>query len=306
MQTASEIVVDFVNVDTQPQGRMMAQGCMREGSFRYSPIEHLAKTLWSSDSWPTGRLLMLTACFDASGSDHDQSALVVAGFVSSANDWMDFEKEWVPRLAQDGIKYFRMAEFAHSRAQFEGWETQEPRRRSLFADLLDIISRHAYRKFGCGISIKNWSSLISPKNITEFRINAYCIAGMVSTDSVDSWALRERIAMPIEVVFEDGDLGKGTLQNYLSPRKPDPLFRPKNDTLRKDGMVVPAFVPLQAADLLAYELFVGIRNYENSVDRPARYGLEHFYKMPGEIKYLQPKDLSNLDGMLRGIAALLP
>jgi hypothetical protein len=91
---------------------------------------------------------MFTGAFDAGGSEYDQPILVVAGFVSSAMDWDEFAVLWKKRLAEDNLTYFHALDFAHSRKEFSGWKEQEPRRRKLLSDLIELIKRHAYRKFG--------------------------------------------------------------------------------------------------------------------------------------------------------------
>jgi hypothetical protein len=225
---------------------------------------------------------MFTAAFDASGTEYDQIAVVVAGFISSTNDWLDFEKHWNTRLRDDGIKYFHMVDFAASRGEFEGWRNQEGKRRALLSDLLDIIARHCYRKFGCVILVKEWRAGISQVNKDHFRINAYCLAAMISTANVDTWTQSERMGNPAEIVLEDGDAGKGLLQRLIAPRKPDPIFRPKKDTPRTDGTIIPGFVPLQAADLLAYEILNGVKNYESGMLRDPRHALGEFSYIPGK------------------------
>ena len=64
----------------------------------------------------------MLAAFDASGNKTDQTILLVAGFVSSVEQWMDFDRDWRKRLEDDGIEYFHATEFAHSRGAFEGWK----------------------------------------------------------------------------------------------------------------------------------------------------------------------------------------
>src|SRR5450759_1206912 len=82
---------------------------------------------------------MLTTAFDISNDEPDHQFLVIAGFVSNAERWKDFDEEWRKRLAVDGLDYFHMQPFAQSTRMFKGWDKQEPRRRRLIGDLLDII-----------------------------------------------------------------------------------------------------------------------------------------------------------------------
>jgi hypothetical protein len=46
--------------------------------------------------------------------DRRRAFLAVRGFISSPIDWMNFDGEWREQLAQDGLRYFHMAEFADS------------------------------------------------------------------------------------------------------------------------------------------------------------------------------------------------
>jgi hypothetical protein len=81
----------------------------------------------------------LVAAFDASGKEETE-VVVVAGFISSQDDWKSFDKEWRARLKKDGLDYLHMVDFANLKKQFAtGWKEDEPRRQSLFSDLIEII-----------------------------------------------------------------------------------------------------------------------------------------------------------------------
>ena len=65
-----------------------------------------------------------------------------------------------------------------------------------------------------------------------------------------------------EFIFETGDTGRGKLIDMCRDQKyPEPLFKPKRDTIdAKTGRLVKGVVPLQAADLYAYDLFYRARD----------------------------------------------
>jgi hypothetical protein len=83
-------------------------------------------------------MAMLAAAFDGR-TDREKTWLAVAGFISSAKDWVNFDRAWRARLAEDGIAYFHMVDFAHSVKKFDGWRNHEARRQHLLSDLLAII-----------------------------------------------------------------------------------------------------------------------------------------------------------------------
>ena len=237
---------------------------------------------------------MFTACFDAGGSQHDQQFLVVAGFVSSNDTWTKFDRLWRERLAEDGIRYFHMEEFAHFRGEFRnGWRDKETKRKSLLSDLLDIIRSHAFRKFGCAIDHKQLTDVITKKEREKYLLDAYSFAGLYCAHQVNQWRVTERLSTQPDLVFEDGDLGKGHLIDRL---KKDgfgtPIFRLKKDT-EISGYNSLAFTPLQAADFLAYEIFLANKRWDNP-DYKVRWGMIQFHSMIGHLVKYDLKDLNNL------------
>ena len=65
------------------------------------------------------------AYFDGS-CGADQFVMAVAGGVSSVDNWIDFEKEWLDTLALNNVQPpFHMKEFTRSRdGLFEGWNNE--------------------------------------------------------------------------------------------------------------------------------------------------------------------------------------
>jgi hypothetical protein len=66
------------------------------------------------------RVGMLTTSYDAR-VDGRKAFLSAGGLVSFVVDWTDFDSKWRDRLAQEGLSYFRMADFSHSVGDFEPW-----------------------------------------------------------------------------------------------------------------------------------------------------------------------------------------
>jgi len=100
---------------------------------------------------------MLTAAYDAR-MDGRKAFLSARGLVSSVVDRTDFDGKWRDRLAQEGLSYFRMADFSHSVGDFEPLGKQKEGKRGLLVDLLRIISRNE------GVSFMGhrspWNSLL--------------------------------------------------------------------------------------------------------------------------------------------------
>ena len=268
------------------------------GFGEYSPIEHLAKiAALSRFSWQEVHFAMFTACFDAAGSEHDQRFFVVAGFISTADEWIKFDKAWKDRLAQDGLSYFHAVDFAASREEFKhGWKENEPRRRKLTEDLIEIIRLRAFRFFGNVVEVKTLQKHLPAEKLKEYHLNAYALCAMTCVKDVLAWCKQERSPQfeRIRFVFEDGDLGRGNLiRRFKDDLEMTPNFEVKRDTETKYGKRF-AFVPLQASDFLAYELFQGSKNMSDRKHQP-RWPLQEFLSMPGYPNIIEADNLERLD-----------
>jgi hypothetical protein len=246
----------------------------------------------------------LVAAFDGSGKE-DSPCLVVAGFIASHDHWSSFDSEWRARLKEDGLTYFHMVDFANSRKQFaEGWEHNEPRRRRLLSDLLGIIKSHVYRLFSSSIEMHTFHHL-SDENKREYSLNAYVLAARSCAADVRRWQEREKFTPPTAYAFEDGDEGRGQLEKrFLDDNLSKPVFKPKKDRTQPDGSTVSGYTPLQAADILAYELHKPHRDLLLGKPRlpKFRWALEELLRLPGEPGYYSPKHLRDLNERLGGLS----
>jgi hypothetical protein len=240
---------------------------------------------------------MFIACFDAGGSQHDQNFLVVAGFISSADTWKRFDTAWRERLEQDDLSYFHMVDLAQSTEEFkEGWKNNEPRRQKLLADLMEIIQKYAFRRFGCAVNNELFLLHLSKERREEYFLDAYALAGMDCTAQVLRWCKTQPAPEfhTVRFVFEDGDLGKGKLiKRFSNDLDMTPFFEPKQDKLTEHGKIA-AFTPLQAADFLSYEILKGCKEMINRKHNP-RWGLEQFIQMPGELGIYDQENIEALD-----------
>jgi hypothetical protein len=198
-----------------------------------------------------------------------------------------------------------MVDFAQNVRQFsKGWKNNEPRRRKLLSDLMEIIWRYAYRRFGCVIENKLLVEKLPKDQRGAYYLDAYSLAGRDCAAQVSKWCKTEKITGPVQFVFEDGDLGKGNLiKRFEADLYPSPAFKYKKDT-KTQVELVPAFTPLQAADFLAYEVFVGCKDMDERKRKP-RWGVEEFLKMPGNLGIYEPENLEEMSRNLRVAKATL-
>jgi hypothetical protein len=108
-----------------------------DGSF----VGRVAQSLFPRD--PCGRpFMILTAHYDESGTHEGSPVTVLAGFVGTTNDWVDFEIEWAKVLRKHGLTHVRAKQFFHRQGQFRRWTDE--RCDYLWADLMYVLQERKH------------------------------------------------------------------------------------------------------------------------------------------------------------------
>ena len=209
---------------------------------------------------------MLQAYMDDSGT-HDESAhCLVAGYWGGSREWKSFESEWKAVLASGGIREFKGNEFwprpgGNRIKPYVGWNNQ---RHAAFIDrLLTVIQKHKIYPFGCGVVVSEFK-----KQPEHYR---RVFAGYDHSHRVKEGALKS-VYLPFQVaIFQAARYcHRGVRMNFVFDDDPRIVARAsacfarlKDETREPDvdnlGELTFAdsriAVPIQAADLLAYELY---------------------------------------------------
>jgi len=117
----------------------------------YCPITHLAMYFVARSCMEATGDGYITACFDASGQEKEHPYMVVAGFISSADEWIKFSEAWNEKLMEYGLDHFRASDCQSYQGQFATWKGNDAKRIALWCDLLTTIKGVTFQKFGCGI-----------------------------------------------------------------------------------------------------------------------------------------------------------
>jgi hypothetical protein len=125
--------------------------------------------------------------------------LAVAGFLSTAERWLEFEDAWKARLLQVGLKQFHRREIKLRKY---------PR---LLEDLVSIIRDHAMRKFGMVVRVAELHRQLPEKEYDEWNLDAYSYAARACAAHVRQWAAKEHLCWIPELVFAEGDKGRDQL-----------------------------------------------------------------------------------------------
>ena len=195
-------------------------------------------------------VLMLTAYLDDSGHKDDSLAPIfsVGGVVAPIESWRQFEVEWSEVLSEFQVTQSHMKYFAHRRGEFEGWS--EEKRRMFLGKLMRIMDSYVKFYVGAVLPVADFNDLSNEQK--EDLKDPYYACFQVSVHGIGIYAERNFPEEKVDIVFDRRAKSKG-LGGDLFDRCMDCLDvggRLGNLTF---GSTLD-YAPLQAADLVAYEL----------------------------------------------------
>jgi len=228
---------------------------IKEIRAEYSSLYHLFAALFLKPDQEILILMPLTLYCDASGKKQE-GLNVVAGFLSTVDQWLLFEKEWAAVLKEFNVNYFHMREFAHSVDQFAGWKNDEGKRRRFLTSLVQVIISKTKYWVGSCIILKDYDRVDTDFKLHE-HFHPYPLNGRTCIDMILKWQyVHNEVNTPIKYVFEDGDEHFAQLSDRIKERAG---IRPIPETRLQAS-------PLQAADFVAYEVFKAYRTFAIELD----------------------------------------
>jgi len=229
---------------------------------------------------------LYTVYLDESGTHADSDAAVVAGFVSNVTQWEAFSQGWQQVLTDSNLDYFHMSDFENRTGQFSGW--QEDARRDVLNKLLSIIHDHTFWNIGCIVLRQSFDSILSSA-VKQICGDAYGAAALSCwrhlgeiLKEVDGW---------MDCSMEAGAKGSGALQLIFQEDSKISEWRNNHRILVLSFRDKRAYLPLQAADMLAYELYKQSARQFGKETRPTRYPLERLGGNKHKWVYLQEAHL---------------
>lgn len=233
--------------------------------------------LWTTtQTWLTHPLgsvkktfVMLQAYMDDSGTHDGSSHCLVAGYWGGASEWKRFERAWNKAVAEEGLEEFHAKEFwprisGKRLGKYFGWNDD---RHQSFADrLLAIIGSHKIYPFACGVIASEWEK--QPVRLRKVYSGLHHLAAK-NDSAIKSVFLPFQVCIvraasychpgvPMNFIFdEDPKIAGRASQCFLKLKQE--AIEDKDPILRNLGQLVFAdskkSAPLQAADLLAYEMY---------------------------------------------------
>lgn len=251
---------------------------------------------------PEGRhVVVITGYFDESGTHEGSDNVVVAGFLAAKDSWNEFSKEWAKALVEldipadaRGVRMFHMKHFAHTLGLFKKDEWPESRRRETLAFLLEITTRHAGASVAAVVPRSLYDSLLSDTT-KLFYGSPYGLAATTLLASVSSRVFEMHPDPWVAYVYESGAPGRDGFEKSLIRVINNPEMQEELRALSLRFENKRQFLPLQAADILAYELHLNWRRFGTRIGAHSRFPLQALSEMPHEWQHTDSSNLQQID-----------
>jgi hypothetical protein len=239
-------------------------------------------------------MVMLTTYLDETGHSRNehQKFVGIAGLMAKAEGWRRFEIQWKKTLKKFNVPYIHMRERA---TLFKGWP--KSKLDTLSAILWEIIREAKAIPLGSIIPMDDFRAL--EPELRKYLIDPYYLAmqncvslatipalpgarefkharvAMVFSDQVEFKNEAMRLYGAIEKEWNEPILGRGNVVPHLNVQKDrvdPPVFR--------DMRVL---LPLQAADMVAYEIYKEYEREYYKLTRKPRYGYLQIERLCNEV-----------------------
>jgi hypothetical protein len=156
-----------------------------------------------------------SAYLDASGT-RTTPMLVVAGYISTVQDWKTFESQWNRVLDRAKVPYFHMKKFTACQGPFSNlkWRREETRK-AFLADLINVIALNVDYGLVNILPMADWTMVNQEYRMEEERLTPFSVAACMAMITAYDWCKARGIPPAhIKFIFEDGDEGKGDLMYW--------------------------------------------------------------------------------------------
>jgi hypothetical protein len=213
-----------------------------------------------------------TAYMDETGhaADNAQRFCGMAGFVSTADKWDILKEHWQGTLKRFNVPYMHMKEFGPSAGIFKSWKNDDSRRKAFYGELLRHLRKIRAIPFGSIYSLDAYRKLSEED---QQILNEPYLKSLTDCVGIPAFLLQEKPSeVKYNVVFSEQSEFKHRAAKIYE------LFRAIysiGERMRyPDFKDMRELVPLQAADIVAYELNreFGRQLYEPLKKRRYGYG----------------------------------
>lgn len=202
---------------------------------------------------------MITAYFDDSGTSPNNDVAAVGGYLGTKYQWDQFITHWQRLLKDYGVEQMHHTDLENLRGEFTAESGWSPTRRNEFVRKAQrIIKRYTYIAVGCAVIRKDFDEVL-PELIKKYYGGPYGWCAQECIRQASNWCEDAKHGQAINWVFEAGTKGSGQIEFFLNKSYANPKIR---QLLRLNGWAFKGkdIIPLQAADVVAYEIYKHMQN----------------------------------------------
>jgi hypothetical protein len=209
----------------------------------------------------TKSIAMLEVYFDESGIHRGSSNLVVAGVVATSKNWIKFEKRWSRILRDFDINVFHASALESSKEEFKGWDRNKII--ALQKRLIETMKSRVELYVSHGVKIQEFERI--KKKFSHIDISPYQLCCEQCVTAISKWAKEAPDRKPFALFFEQGNKAMSETMELYNEVPTSRWLRDKWGISKIAYADKYDTVPLQAADMLAYEFY---KFHDNSIKRP--------------------------------------
>jgi hypothetical protein len=197
------------------------------------------------------------------GKAHDPDYFTVSGFFSDQPTWEEVEDEWRDVNLRYGVSGFHATELNSRLGEYLGWCRSKQCEYS--AALLNVINRQKMRMvaYNCGIRGDAYRRVISP--VGQMKMGHPWI---LCFQSCIAMVAKHMETLPVEdsfsVVFGQENRFEEIAVSAFSQMAINPLFMYRHRLMTCTPGSPKQIIPLQVADLMAYEYYRRMRQHFQS------------------------------------------
>lgn len=219
-------------------------------SLRRYSVEDLASLLHKRSN-PYKAMAFTQAYFDDSGTHSSSLVTSIGGFVGTAEAWTKLEKDWIEYLAslEWPIGWFRSYDCEHGEGEFQGLSRKV--RELIRNKLVKIIASHPVTAIWSSVVVEDWDAVATGSFARRYK-SPHDLCFDECMMQIGIWARKHAPEHPVSLTvaqhpqhqpqmnaIHDAYSRHPAIGNFLGPLQ----FCPMKST-----------VPLQVADVLAYEM----------------------------------------------------
>jgi hypothetical protein len=207
---------------------------------------------------------MFEVYFDDSGTDSQSPLAIAACYISTKRGWNEFTEAWKRIGSQEGFDTFHMADFAAKSKPFDTWDGDK--RKRVYNRLAKTINDNKWVGFGIAIPKDVFDRVVPslPEPVrTKCGKHHFTFVVKAVLTMIVAWRVEFGIKSPMNYIFDRMAKGRGEIKKIW-----DDIDHYENQLLERLGIEPHGFSfqnkecfhPLQAADILAWQMNWHVRN----------------------------------------------